>query len=327
MKIRKIIIAFLTASIALSGCTSVEQPGKVEEQEESCLLENSDDGDNSGEPSGIDGLHDITPEGFDLSAIPEFDGSTPYVAVNNNQPFFTDSELTTDVFENYSDLDALGRCGVAYANICKELMPTEKRQEIGQIKPSGWHTVKYDNVDGKYLYNRCHLIGFQLAGENANEKNLITGTRYMNVDGMLPFENLVADFAKETDYHVLYRVTPIYETDQDLVARGVLMEAKSVEDGGSGVEFCVFCYNNQPGIKIDYKNGESWESSDSDNGTGTSAISEEDETYILNTKTMKFHRPSCDSVEKMNESNKKEVTEDREKIVEQGYTACKICNP
>ena len=147
---------------------------------------------------------------------------------------------------------------------------------------------------------------------------------YMNVDGMLPFENLVADFAKETDYHVLYRVTPIYETDQDLVARGVLMEAKSVEDGGSGVEFCVFCYNNQPGIKIDYKNGESWESSDSDNGTGTSAI---DETYILNTKTMKFHRPSCDSVEKMNESNKKEVTEDREKIVEQGYTACKICNP
>lgn len=324
MKIRKIIIAFLTASIALSGCTSVEQPGKVEEQEASYLLENSDDGDNSGEQSGINGLHDITPEGFDLSAIPKFDGRTPYVAVNDNQPFFTDSELTTDVFENYSDLDALGRCGVAYANICKELMPTEKRQEIGQIKPSGWHTVKYDNVDGKYLYNRCHLIGFQLAGENANEKNLITGTRYMNVDGMLPFENLVADFAKETDYHVLYRVTPIYETDQDLVARGVLMEAKSVEDGGSGVEFCVFCYNNQPGIKIDYKNGESWESSDSDNGTGTSAI---DETYILNTKTMKFHRPSCDSVEKMNESNKKEVTEDREKIVEQGYTACKICNP
>ena len=191
-----------------------------------------------------------------LDAIPAYDGKA-YVAINNNEPFFTDSDMTTTAFENYSDLDSLGRCGVAYANICKEIMPTEKRGKIGMIKPSGWHTVKYDVIKDRYLYNRCHLIGYQLAGENANPKNLITGTRYLNVEGMLPFENLVADYVNNTGNHVLYRVTPMF-SGSNLVANGVLIEAKSVEDNGGGILFNVYCYNVQPGIGINYENGDSW---------------------------------------------------------------------
>lgn len=192
-----------------------------------------------------------------MDEIPPYSGA-PYVEINKNQPGFTEEDWTETAFETYSSLDLLGRCGVAYANICQDLMPTEPRGEIGMIKPSGWQTVRYDDlVDGKYLYNRCHLIGFQLAGENANERNLITGTRYMNVDGMLPFENIVADYVDETDNHVLYRVTPVFE-GTDLVARGVQMEAWSVEDQGTGVCFNVFVYNVQPGVAIDYATGESW---------------------------------------------------------------------
>lgn len=191
-----------------------------------------------------------------LDAIPAYDGKA-YVAVNNNEPFFTDSDMTTTAFENYSDLDSLGRCGVAYANICKDIMPTEERGKIGMIKPSGWHTVKYDVIKDRYLYNRCHLIGYQLAGENANPKNLITGTRYLNVEGMLPFENLVADYVNNTGNHVLYRVTPMF-SGSNLVANGVLIEAKSVEDNGGGILFNVYCYNVQPGIGINYENGDSW---------------------------------------------------------------------
>lgn len=191
-----------------------------------------------------------------LDAIPAYDGKA-YVAVNNNEPFFTDSDMTTTAFENYSDLDSLGRCSVAYANICKDIMPTEERGKIGMIKPSGWHTVKYDVIKDRYLYNRCHLIGYQLAGENANPKNLITGTRYLNVEGMLPFENLVADYVNNTGNHVLYRVTPMF-SGSNLVANGVLIEAKSVEDNGGGILFNVYCYNVQPGIGINYENGDSW---------------------------------------------------------------------
>ena len=195
---------------------------------------------------------------FSLENIPEFNEKDAYVEVNDNIPYFTDEDKTrTDAFENYSDLDDLGRCGVAYASICKELMPTEERGSIGQVKPTGWHTVRYDDlISDKYLYNRCHLIGFQLAGENANEKNLITGTRYLNITGMLPFENEVTDYVKQSKNHVLYRVTPIFKTNE-LVARGVLMEAYSVEDQGEGIQFCVYCYNNQPGITIDYATGDS----------------------------------------------------------------------
>ena len=192
---------------------------------------------------------------FSLSEVPPYAGA-PYIEVHNNVPYFTDT-TTTAVFELYSPLDELGRCGIAFANICPELMPSESRGSIGMIKPSGWQTVKYnDLIDGNYLYNRCHLIAYSLASENANEQNLITGTSYLNVQGMLPFENLVADYVSATGNHVLYRSTPLFEGD-DLVARGVLMEGYSVEDHGSGVSFCVFCYNVQPGIEIDYATGDS----------------------------------------------------------------------
>ena len=190
--------------------------------------------------------------------IPEYEGE-PFVFINQNIPFFEKDDYTTESFENYSELDELGRCGAAYANISKELMPTEERGQIGDVRPSGWHTVKYpDLIEDRYLYNRCHLIGYQLSGENANEKNLITGTRYMNVEGMLPFENEVADYVRKSDNHVLYRVTPVFEGN-NLVATGVLMEAYSVEDRGEGVCFCVFVHNVQPGIEIDYRTGESKE--------------------------------------------------------------------
>ena len=181
--------------------------------------------------------------------VPGF-SNVPYVVINNNQPEFSDEDMVTEVYEMYSPLDYLNRCGYAMACVGQESMPTEERGSIGQIKPSGWHTVKYDCVDGKYLYNRCHLIGYQLTGENSNEQNLITGTRYMNVEGMLPFENVVADYIEETGNHVLYRVTPIFDGN-NLLARGVQMEALSVEDGGEGVCFNVYVYNSQPGVQID----------------------------------------------------------------------------
>lgn len=194
-------------------------------------------------------------EKITLNNLPAYSGEA-YVELSNNLPGFKKSELTKKAFEKYSNLDDLGRCGAAYANVCKETMPTEERGAIGMVKPSGWQTVKYDNVDGKYLYNRCHLIGYQLTAENANEKNLITGTRYLNVEGMLPLENMVADYAESTDNHVLYRVTPIFKGD-NLLASGVQMEAYSVEDKGKGVCFNVYCYNVQPGITIDYSDGSS----------------------------------------------------------------------
>ena len=193
---------------------------------------------------------------FNLDDIPEFDGKTPYVIINNNDPNFPEEDFNSNSFEKYSELDSLGRCGVAYANVSKETMPTEARGEISKVKPTGWHTVKYDCVEGKYLYNRCHLIGYQLTAENANKQNLITGTRYLNVDGMLPFENQVAEYVKQENGHVLYRVTPIFEGN-NLVANGVQMEAESVEDKGEKVKFNVYAYNVQPNIKIDYSTGNS----------------------------------------------------------------------
>ena len=256
-----------------------------------------------------------------MDSRPEYSGK-PYVVINDNQPFFTDADLTEEPFENYSDLDELGRCGVAYANICIDLMPTEERGSISQVKPTGWHSVRYDNVDGTSLYNRCHLIGWQLAGENANEKNLITGTRYMNVDGMLPFENMIADYVKETDHHVLYRVTPIFEGN-NLVASGVEMEAMSVEDNGDGILFNVYCYNVQPDITIDYTTGDSYLSTDS---TSNSSASNKT-TYILNENTMKFHTQDCPSVKQMKSENCKEYTGNRQDLLDQGYEACQKCHP
>ena len=214
-------------------------------------------------------IGDQTSGRFSLAQVPAFSGQ-PYVAVNDNVPYFSDADLAASPFESYSDLDALGRCGTAYALVGKETMPTEERGEIGSVKPSGWHTVKYDFVDGHYLYNRCHLIGYQLTAENANEKNLITGTRYLNVDGMLPFENMVADYIKETGNHVLYRSTPVFEGN-NLVATGVLMEAESVEDKGEGVLFCVFVYNAEPGVEIDYATGDSKAAPQQSETAGTGA--------------------------------------------------------
>ena len=193
---------------------------------------------------------------FNLDDIPEFDGETPYVTINNNIPEFEEKDLRPKSFESYSDLDNLGRCGVAYACVGVDTMPTESRQAINSIKPTGWMNARYDFIDGKYLYNRCHLIGFQLTAENANEKNLITGTRFMNVQGMLPFENEVAEYVKKNNKHVLYRVTPVF-IEENLVVSGVQMEAESVEDKGQSVLFNVYVYNNQPGVVIDYLTGSS----------------------------------------------------------------------
>ena len=287
---------------------------------------------------------------FSLREIPAYSG-TPYTEVNGNQPYFTEEELTTQSFETYSELDSLGRCGVAYANVGQDLMPTEPRGEIGAVKPSGWHLVKYDNVDGKYLYNRCHLIAYMLAAENANPQNLITGTRYLNVQGMLPFETKVCDYVKNTGNHVLYRVTPIFDGD-NLLADGVLMEAYSVEDAGEGISFCVFAYNVQPGIGIDYATGDNWaESSGTYQNTAApvtvetlapqpetdtavqitpeSPAPQESQgiTYVLNTNTMKFHYPTCSSVDDMKEKNKQIYTGSREEVINMGYVPCKRCNP
>lgn len=262
----------------------------------------------------------VSSKSISVSDIPEYSNSA-YIKIDNNIPSFKDSEMTTKSFEKYSELDNLGRCSVAYACVGKDIMPAEKRGTIGSVKPSGWHTVKYDCIDGKYLYNRCHLIGYQLTGENANIKNLITGTRYLNVEGMLPFENMVADYVKETDNHVLYRVTPIFERDNLLVS-GVQMEAKSVEDNGDGISFNVYCYNVQPDIVIDYKTGESWKVGNE------KSISESDTTtYILNTNTKKFHLKSCSSAKNLPDKNREEYSGNRNDLISEGYEPCKKCNP
>ena len=255
-----------------------------------------------------------------LEDVPAFSGA-PYVEIDGNQPAFSEAERTAESFETYSALDELGRCGPAFACIGQDLMPTQERESISQVRPTGWQNAEYDFVDGGYLYNRCHLIGFQLTGENANERNLITGTRYMNVEGMLPFENMVADYVKETGNHVLYRVTPVFEAEE-LVARGVQMEAWSVEDEGDGVCFNVYVYNNQPGVEIDYRTGESRAA-----GAGSSAEPAQDETYILNVRSKKFHRPDCASVDSMREENRETFHGSREALIEQGYAPCGSCNP
>lgn len=259
------------------------------------------------------------PTPVDISLIPSFSGE-PYIVINGNEPNFREDELIDVSFEEYSALDELGRCGVTIACIGLDLMPTEDRESIGSVKPSGWQTVKYDFVDGKYLYNRCHLIGFQLSGENANKQNLITGTRFLNIKGMLPFENMVADYVTETENHVLFRVTPIFVGDE-LVARGVQMEAYSIEDDGDGICFNIFAYNAQPQVEIDYKTGDSRIIS-SDESKESEEI-----TYILNTSSKKFHLPSCSSAKDILEHNKSEFSGSREELIDDGYSACGKCHP
>ena len=252
-----------------------------------------------------------------VQQIPEFSGE-PYVVLNHNQPEFTEKELVTDSYEFYSQLDALNRCGYTMACVGRDLMPTEERGSIGQVKPTGWQTVKYDFVDGKYLYNRCHLIGFQLTGENANECNLITGTRYMNVEGMLPFENMVADYVKETGNHVIYRVTPVFQ-ESELVARGVQMEAWSVEDNGEGICYNVYVYNNQPGVIINYADGTSQ--------LDDSAMQGQQNTYVLNTGSRKFHTEDCPQAATISQNNLQEMTTTRDMLVNQGFEPAGCCKP
>lgn len=262
---------------------------------------------------------------YDLSNVPDYDGKA-YVELNGNVPEFSESEKTySESFEEYGKLDSLGRCTYAVSCIGKDLMPTEKRGSIGSVKPSGWHISKYDFVDGKYLYNRCHLIGYQLTAENANERNLITGTRYLNVEGMLPFENDVADYIEITNNHVYYKVTPIFE-ENNLVANGVQMQAYSVEDNGQGVSFNVYCYNVQPGVAIDYATGDN-QTVASSSITSTSSDEADKKTYIVNTKTKKFHNPDCDGAKKMSSSNKKKYKGTRDSLISNGYSPCQKCNP
>lgn len=329
---RKFLICLLTATYLLSGCSnhSITGPGMPTDKTSQFheAIERVAESLATAESSQSQERISTFTTWNGQETVPVYSGE-PYAELNGNIPYFTDREKTEDVFEHYSDLDTLGRCGAAYANICKELMPTEKRGEIGMIKPTGWHTVRYDDIiSDKYLYNRCHLIGFQLAGENANEKNLATGTRYMNVDGMLPFENMIADYVKETDNHVLYRVTPIFVGD-DLVCRGVEMEAYSVEDNGEGTSFHVFVYNIQPGIEIDYATGGSWvANSMADIVDDTEEHAQYATTlYVINAKTRKFHFPDCDSVGKISKQNKKERETDRTELIAEGYTPCGSCKP
>lgn len=284
---------------------------------------------------------------FDYSQVPAFDG-TASVQMNGNVPYFIADDIQyakdNPGYEHYGEQDRLARCTVASASVGKETMPAEgeERGEIGQIKPTGWHTVKYESVSGKYLYNRCHLIGWQLTDENSNINNLITGTRFMNVDGMLKYEDDVAAYVKSTGNHVLYRVTPVF-LDDDLVARGVLMEARSVEDEGAGLQFCVWAYNAQPGITIDYVDGNSEETpllpaagessasesegSSNAGSTASDASPAQVKSYVLNTNTKKFHVPGCSSVNKMKAANRQDVESTRSDLIAQGYEPCQKCNP
>lgn len=258
---------------------------------------------------------------YTLENIPPYSGKA-WVEINNNQPYFTSKEMITYSFERYEDLDYLGRCGVAYACIGEDIMPKGERGEIGRVKPSGWHTVKYDIVDGKYLYNRCHLIGWQLTGENANEENLITGTRYLNIEGMLDFENMIDDYIEDTGNHVLYRVTPIFE-GKNLLASGVQMEGYSVEDNGKGVCFNVYAYNVQPGVEINYANGESCLKGEG--SFDTTPTDETEVTYVINKSSRKIHLPDCQSVKDMKPQNKKTYKGSIDELVAKGYTICKSC--
>lgn len=289
---RCLLMLFMVCCISMAACQPLEELGLT--------------GPSSNQGSSLS-----------VSEVPEYSGE-PYVVINENQPDFSEGDMTKNSFETYSDLDSLGRCQSAYANVGQDLMPTGERGNISRVKPSGWQTAKYDIVDGKYLYNRCHLIGYQLTAENANEKNLITGTRYMNVDGMLPFENMVADYVKETDCHVLYRVTPIFEGD-NLVAKGVQMEAYSVEDKGKSVCFNVFVYNVQPGITIDYATGNSSLGGDTEQEAEASVSGE----IRGNARSKIYHCPGQAAYEEMAESNNLVIFQTEQEAIDAGYRKAK----
>lgn len=313
-KLKNLTIVLLGVFLCLStfiGCSTIDIPsttngGQVVEDSSSNNVPSSNSNENGNKLN------------TDIADIPAYSGND-YVVLNDNVPNFSDSDLTTTSFEEYSPLDSLGRCGVAFANIGTDLMPTENRESISSVKPSGWQSVKYDIISGKYLYNRSHLIGFQLTAENANKENLITGTRYFNVEGMLPFENMVADYIKETKNHVLYRVTPVYDGN-DLVAKGVQIEALSVEDDGEGIMFNIFAYNVQPGITIDYATGESWlgETNKLDK------TSKKEKFEIRGNKNSKvYHCPGQANYERMADSDNLVIFSSEKEAIKAGYTKAK----
>lgn len=315
---KKRLLIVLLAAVLSEGCHAEqvipaasilsEQTGIPEETSESAA-------DASVSPESTIALAEMA----DPASIPAYAGEASAI-VHDDVPYFTQTELSEETPELFSELDELGRAGAAMERLGPETLPSEPRGSIGMIRPSGWHLVKYDIVDGQYLYNRCHLIAYELSGVNAEERNLITGTRYLNVSGMLPYENKTADYIRSSGYHVLYRVTPVYEGD-NLVASGVLMEAESIEDEGAGLSFCVYCYNVQPGVVIDYSDG-------------SSHLEEEPEesaepvmNYVLNTNTHRFHYPWCDSVSEMKDKNREEYTGLRSTLIAEGYVPCGRCNP
>jgi DNA-entry nuclease len=341
-----------TTGVVISDVADSEtSPEDTESPDESILSEESTEITTQEEPvkQTPEEFIENSKSGFDYNSVPAFDGENAYYVVNNHNPYFADTSQQTVSFEKYGERDSLGRCTVVIANVGKDIMPTEDRGSIGSVKPTGWHTVKYDCVDGNYLYNRCHLIGYQLTGENANEDNLITGTRFLNINGMLPFENMVADYVVETNNHVMYRVTPIFVGDE-LLARGVLMEAYSVEDEGDGICFNVFCYNVQPGVEINYANGKSKLSEDdtllvlwqegylsvypklnqrADNASlrRVEASPEDSQAYVINISSGKFHIEGCDSTKGANPWNLKKTFTSREDLIARGYEPCGKCKP
>ncbi len=324
MKLRSSRLAILLLSLLLAICICFG----------GCDLSGTEGGDTTEpsieQPSAAQGS--TVPAGAPQAiTLPTYTNKA-YVALNDNQPTFKDDEIVAESYEFYSELDSLGRCGYAVACVGKDIMPTEDRESISSVTPSGWINKKYDTslVDGGYIYNRCHIIGFQLTGENANKKNLITGTRYMNVDGMLPFENMIADYVKESGNHVMYRVTPIY-SENELVARGAQLEAYSVEDKGEGICFNVYVFNVQPGISIDYATGNSWLASEqppaNENSGGTGNESEKSGSYVLNTSSKKIHLPTCRYADQISSSNRRDYEGSYADLIAEGYEACGTCKP
>ncbi len=263
---------------------------------------------------------------------PSDDSTQAYVDYNGGVPSFTVPDTIT-AYENYSPLDGLGRCGPAEACLGRELMPKEdeERDSLSSVNPSGWKQAKYPGViSGDYLYNRCHLIGFQLAGEQANKLNLITGTRYMNIEGMLPFENMVADYIRETDNHVMYRVTPVYADQYDLLASGVIIEALSLEDGGDGISFSIYAYNKQPGVVINYRDGSSYLSGEAPSTDTDDETDSTPDIIVINTSSKKFHLPTCSGATSMSDKNREEREYSEEtlnSLLEEGYSPCGTCKP
>lgn len=355
------LIAVLFSAVTLTGCDSeslseatteivgITRENQTQANETQTALKDNSETENTDESEKVNKPESVGDHNSKavLSEIPEYSGRA-YAVINDNVPSFNKYELTTKSYETYASLDSYGRCGGAVASCGKEIMPKEdeERGSISSVKPSGWVQAQYDCVSGKYLYNRCHLLGWQLSAENANKRNLITGTRYMNTEGMLPFENMVADYIRETENHVAYRVTPIYEGN-DLVATGVQMEAYSVEDDGEGICFNVFCYNVQPGVEIDYSTGRSWASGSNKEITKKPVAVQTTEeyvettrkqveetkkpisynTYVYSAKSDKFHYPSCRYAKQINAENYCEYTGSRQDMINKGYTPCKNCSP